>query len=118
MGYSKIACFLMDLLNKERKLEWDAECQDAFQKLKDAITSEPVLRLPDLKLPFELHTDALDKALGGVLVKEGHSIAFESRKFKCSGAEVQRPRERDDFGHPLPRDSEALLDGNTVRSSD
>ena len=46
-GYSKIACPLTDLLKKERKWEWDAECQAAFQKLKDAITSEPVLRLPD-----------------------------------------------------------------------
>ena len=90
MGYSKIACFPTDLLKKEGKLEWDVECQAAFQKLKDAITSEPVLRLPDLKLPFEFHTDSLEKALGGVLVKEGHPIAFESRKFKCSGAEVQR----------------------------
>ena len=46
-GYSKIACPLTDLLKKEKKWEWDVECQAAFQKLKDAITSEPILRLPD-----------------------------------------------------------------------
>ena len=44
------------------------------------ITLEPVLRLLDLELPFEVHTDASDRALGGVLVEEGHSVAFESRK--------------------------------------
>ena len=38
-GYSKIARLLMDLLKKERKWEWDAECQAGFQKLKDVITS-------------------------------------------------------------------------------
>ena len=32
------------------------------------------------ELPFEVHTDASDKAIGGVLVKEGHPVAFESRK--------------------------------------
>ena len=32
---SKIACSLTNLLRKERKWEWDAECQAAFQKLKD-----------------------------------------------------------------------------------
>ncbi|KAL6343067.1 hypothetical protein AAG906_017879 [Vitis piasezkii] len=39
-----------------------------------------VLRLPDLELPFEVQTDASDKALRGVLVQEGHLVAFESRK--------------------------------------
>ena len=83
LGYSKIAYSLMDLLKKERKWEWDAECQAAFQKLKDEITSEPVLRLPDLELPFEVHMDASDKALGGVLVQEGHPVAFESQKLNA-----------------------------------
>ena len=73
-SYSKIASSLMDLLKIERKWEWDVECQAAFQKLKDAITLEPVLRLPDLELPFEVHTDASDRALGGVLVQEGHPV--------------------------------------------
>ena len=84
MGYSKIASALTDLLKKERKWEWDTECQAAFQKLKDAITSELVLRLPDLELPFEVHTNSLDRALGGVLVQEGHPIAFESRKLNAA----------------------------------
>ena len=79
-GYSKMVCPLTNLLKKERKWEWDAECQDAFQKLKDEITSEPILRLPDLELPFVVHTNVSDKALGGVLVQEGHPIAFESLK--------------------------------------
>uniref|UniRef100_A0A3Q7IVH0 Reverse transcriptase/retrotransposon-derived protein RNase H-like domain-containing protein n=1 Tax=Solanum lycopersicum TaxID=4081 RepID=A0A3Q7IVH0_SOLLC len=52
----------------------------AFQNLKNAITSEPILKLPDFELPFEVHTDASDKEIGGVLVQEGHPVAFESRK--------------------------------------
>ena len=78
-GYSKVACPPMDLLKKERKLEWDAECQVVFQKLKDAITLEPVLRLLDLELHFEVHTDVSNRALRG-RVQEGHLIAFKSQK--------------------------------------
>ena len=44
-----------------------------------------MLRLLDLDLHFEVHTNASNKALGGVLVQEGHLMAFESRKL--NGAE-------------------------------
>ena len=31
-----------------------------------------------------MHTDALDRALGGVLVQEGHPVAFKSRKLNAT----------------------------------
>ena len=71
---------LTDLLKKDQVLQWNLECQAAFDEFKGAISSEPVLRLPNLELPFEVETDASDRALGGVLVQEGHPVAFESRK--------------------------------------
>ena len=79
-GYSKVSYPLTDLLKKERKWEWDAKCQAAFQMIKDVITSESILRLLNFELPFEVHTDASDRALGGVLVQEGHPVAFKSWK--------------------------------------
>ena len=65
-GYSKKAAALTDLLKKDTKWVWSQWCDEAFQNLKIAIASEPILKLPDFELPFEVHTDASDKAIGGV----------------------------------------------------
>ena len=81
-SYSKKVNPLTDLLKKDQKWAWNDECQEAFEKLKSAVASEPVLKLPEFELPFEVHTDASDRAIGGVLVQEGHPLAFESRKLK------------------------------------
>jgi hypothetical protein len=75
--------------------------------LKRAVTEEPVLRLPDYTVPFEVHTEASDYAIGRVLVQEGHPVAYESRKL--NETERRGPRERDDSSGALPEDMEALL---------
>ena len=59
---------------------WIDACQEAFEKLKVAVLSEPVLCLPNFEFPFEVHMDASNKAIGGVLVQEKHLVAYESRK--------------------------------------
>ncbi|KAG8376249.1 hypothetical protein BUALT_Bualt09G0043400 [Buddleja alternifolia] len=81
-GYSKIVNPLTDLLKKDQKWEWTVKCQSAFDLLKQAVSSEPVLKLPEFDKPFEVQTDASDRAIGGVLVQDKHPIAFESRKLK------------------------------------
>ena len=84
-------------------------------KLKDAITSEPVLRLPDLELPFEVHTDASDRALGGVLVQERHPVAIESRK-SCAAEQRHSAHEKEMTAviHCLQRSSIAWRHGSTT----
>jgi hypothetical protein len=79
-GYSARATPLTDLLKKNKAWEWSKKCQEAFEDLKKAVTEEPVLGLPDHTKPYEIHTDASDFAIGGVLMQEGHPIAYESRK--------------------------------------
>ncbi|RVW72659.1 hypothetical protein CK203_056557 [Vitis vinifera] len=65
---------------KNKAWEWNEMCQQAFEDLKKAVTEEPVLVLPDHTKVFEVHTDASDFAIGGVLMQERNPIAFESRK--------------------------------------
>ncbi|XP_054800138.1 uncharacterized protein LOC129304486 [Prosopis cineraria] len=79
-GYSTIAAPLTDLLKKNKSWQWSQDCQDAFEKLKQMVVQEPVMSLPDYSKPFEVHTDASDFAIGGVLMQERHPIAYESRK--------------------------------------
>ncbi|GKG49146.1 reverse transcriptase, partial [Tanacetum coccineum] len=58
----------------------DEECQAAFESLKKAVMEEPVLRLSNVTMPFELLTDASDFVIGGVLMQDGYPITFESQK--------------------------------------
>ncbi|KAL9259847.1 Retrovirus-related Pol polyprotein from transposon 17.6-like protein [Drosera capensis] len=79
-GYSANVSPLTDLLKKDRAWVWTETCQNVFEELKKAVSSEPVFNLADHSKPFEVHTDVSDFAIGGVLMQEGHPIAFESRK--------------------------------------
>ncbi|CAC5362075.1 Transposon Ty3-I Gag-Pol polyprotein,Transposon Ty3-G Gag-Pol polyprotein [Mytilus coruscus] len=68
-SYSKIATPLNGLLKKEkeRSFKWDRECQVAFDNLKQALLTPPVLAYPDMNKPFMLTCDASNSAIGFVL---------------------------------------------------
>jgi hypothetical protein len=79
-GYSKKATPLSNLLNKNQCWDWSRECQLTFDKLRRVVTVYFGAKIADFEKSFEEHIDASDKAVGGVLVQEGHLVAFESRK--------------------------------------
>jgi hypothetical protein len=68
---------------KRQKTEWTPEAQEAFQKIKDALVSAPVLSSPDFSKPFVIQTHASDTGLGAVLTQElggdERVIAYASR---------------------------------------
>ncbi|KAK4313848.1 hypothetical protein Pmani_014834 [Petrolisthes manimaculis] len=84
--YSTIATPLTDLTRKNtpNRLVWTQDQERAFQTLKDRLSQEPILLLPDVKQEFILRTDASNVGLGAVLLQEqaGESkpIAYASRK--------------------------------------
>ena len=61
---------------------WTEECEVEFQKLKECLTSAPVLTVPDSAKEFVVCTDASLDGIGAVLMQEGRVIAYESRKLK------------------------------------
>ena len=90
-GFSDVARPLFDLTKKDVRWVWgDAEAS-AFQTLKDLVTSEPVLILPDPSRPYRLEADSSDFATGAVLSQLGsdekwHPVAFFSKSLN----DVQR----------------------------
>ena len=58
------------------------ERMGAFNELKTALTTAPVLTIPDLKKPFKVVVDASQFDLSGILLQDDKPVAYESRKLK------------------------------------
>jgi hypothetical protein len=90
---AKMAAPLTDLLRGDREtgsygidIKGTVE-NEAFERLKEAVTSYPVLRLPDFSKPFLVVSDASKVAVGGMLAQvwDGyeHPVAFFSRALRA-----------------------------------
>ena len=88
-NYSDIVIPLTRLTRKDIPWKFDSSCQDAFNSLKKAFTSAPILThwIPNAQLIVE--TDALDYALAAILSivnedNEVHPVAFHSCTFTAA----------------------------------
>ncbi|CAM8978581.1 unnamed protein product [Rhodiola kirilowii] len=81
--FSKTAKPLTDLLCQEAEFIFTDSCLNAFNNLKTALTSAPIVQPPDWELPFELMCDASDFAVGAVLGqridKKLHVVYYASK---------------------------------------
>jgi hypothetical protein len=71
-----IAKPLTKLLEKDAKFKWSPQCEEAFLTLKKVLTIMPVLAQPDIEKLFDVYCDAFDIGIGGVLMQDGHAIAY------------------------------------------
>ena len=80
------AASLYRLFQKDVPWQWGAQEDQAMLQLKQALTSAPVMRLPNFDRPFVLYTDASNTGLGAVLAqldeshsKRDHPVYYASR---------------------------------------
>ena len=84
--FSHHAHALFDLIKKDVRWRWGESEQASFNKLKELITSAPVLVFPDDSLPNCVKADSSNTATGVVLSQQSledsgkwHPIAFFSK---------------------------------------
>lgn len=82
--FAQHAAPLTELTKKGVAFVWGDAQETGFQALKRALTSPPVLVVPDQSKPYVVHTDASDLAIGAVLMQDQgrglQPVAYISRK--------------------------------------
>jgi len=101
--YAEIAFPLTELTgkNKPDKLKWGSQEQIAFDRLKNALVTKPVLRPPDMTKGFQLWVDASRVAISSILMQKDdeNENANENTPYRgsyvvCFGSRKLLPRER------------------------
>lgn len=81
--FSSITQPFTSLLKKNISFKWEMRQQINFEKLKQLLSSEPILQYPDFNKEFLLTTDASDEGIGAVLsqgvIGNDLPIAYASR---------------------------------------
>ena len=72
-GFSKLTSPLTDLTKKD-DFNWSEEVEKAFQKMKEVMSSCPILALPDFSKPFVVECDASGEGVGVVLKQGQHPV--------------------------------------------
>ena len=67
LHFAQVAGCLTNLLHKNHKFFWTDVEYTAFLDLKSPLASRPILKPPDITLPFGLAVDASDVAIGAYL---------------------------------------------------
>src|SRR5690606_17076799 len=81
LSFSKLTQPLTSLLQKDTPWKWSEACQLAFDLLKKAFTSAPILRHFDPALPITIETDASDFSYGTVLSQKDSKGLFRPVAF-------------------------------------
>jgi hypothetical protein len=75
-----IAALLTRLLRRDA-FTWDDDAEAAFEALKGALTSGPVLQMPDFSKLFVVDCDALGASFGTVLHQTAGPLTYFSKSF-------------------------------------
>ena len=92
--YADISRPLTDLTQKDIQWHWEQENQQAFDGMKEAFLSKPILQIPGADRPFVVETDASKYATGAVLMQEDSNgdlkpCGFISQRFNSTEQNYQ-----------------------------
>jgi hypothetical protein len=80
-NFSGISTVMMDTFKKRHKcFHWTEEAEKSFNLLKQKITEQPVLALPDFTKVFQVKCDASGFAIGAIMSQEDRPIAYFREK--------------------------------------
>ena len=74
--FSKIALPLFKLLARDTPFNWNDNCQQAFETLKEKLSTTPVLKGPNWNLPFHIFIDAPDTTVNASLGQKEESCHY------------------------------------------
>ena len=61
---------------KDVQFVWNEACQTTFVKLKEKLSTAPILRGPNWTLPFHISSDASNTAIGAVLGQQDGQVPY------------------------------------------
>ena len=68
-GYAQITVSMEKLLRKDSKFQWNEDCQQGLDTLKEKMVTTPILVFPYWEKTFHVHVDASAIALGVIMVQ-------------------------------------------------
>jgi hypothetical protein len=81
INFSGICAPMMDIVKKRHKyFKWTEEAERRFNLLKEKITEQPILLLPNFGKTFQVRCDASGVAIGALLRKDNKLVAYLSEK--------------------------------------
>jgi hypothetical protein len=84
-SYAEIAHYLTELTKKSSTWIWEENERDAFRRIKNSLTNNPLLRYPDFTREFLVYTDASGYGIGAVLAQIQNIPPSESDPTQAHG---------------------------------
>ena len=91
--FTKIAAPLYMLFRKDIPFEWGPAQQKAFEKIREALSTAPILAYPDTQgafngtKPFKIYTDACKDGLGAHLTQVGDDKREYTIRYEAKGTD-------------------------------
>ena len=81
---SEVSEPLHKLTEKNNLFMWESQQEEAFQTIKNMISSTPVLKYYDVVSETTIQCDASESGLGATLLQDGQPVAFASRSLSAA----------------------------------